>query len=1046
MQQGKSSTEVARFGQFVAVTTLVAFGFGTLEVIASIIFKEMRIGAVGAVTLGYGGCLLVARALLRRGWLTAAVMTSCIGLLAGILLAAPTLPIAIPALTILPLVVVALALPYVRGRTMRLLMIVSGGVGAIVAVLAHVLPPQLDLPAWFTVSFRISSIGTALGLAILLLWQFTSRLNEMLVQTQAINTELQNEIAERKRAEQALHLSQARLNTAVENLPFEFWACDANERYVLQNSRSIQHWGSLIGKTPEEVGVREDILAEWRSNRRRAFAGEVVHTEQAIRVGDETRYTYKTVAPIRDGDQVRGVLGITQDITKLKRAEAVLRESEERTRLIVETALDAHVMIDSGGIITAWNAQAESIFGWPRAEAAGRRLSETIIPAQHREAHEIGLKRFHATGEGPVLNRRIEMTALHRDGHEFPVELTVSPLNTSGSVFFSAFVRDISDRKQTEQRQRAQYSVARVLAESATLVEATPRILQAICESLRWDWGELWSVDREANVLCCVEVWHAPEVELPEFEAATRRAADLYGVGLLGRVWASAQPAWVPDVVADTHFARLSAATTEGLHGAFAFPILFQASVLGVMAFFSHEIREPDVDLLEMFAAIGSQIGQFIERKRAEEAILESAGEAERLAARLRILSEASREFSVATTSFQDLLDLVVRRLSELVGELCVIRLIAEDGEWLEPGPVYHPDPEIVAAAHQVMSALPQRVGEGISGRVAATGQPAFVPVITTAQVAAQTEPKYRPFIERIGISSLLVVPLTSRGRVIGVVSVSRSRPGNPYTPDDQRLVQDLADRAALAIENAALVAVLERRVAKRTAELEAKNRELETFTYSVSHDLKAPLRGIDGYSRLLLEDYAERLDDEGRRFLRNVRTATEQMNQLIDDLLAYSRLERRPLTPGQIDPRALVEALLAERADEMRRRRVNLTLNIACQSVAADREGLAQALRNLIDNALKFTRDMAEPHIDIGGHETENGCILWVRDNGVGFDMQYHERIFEIFQRLHRAEDYTGTGIGLAIVRKALQHMGGRAWAESRLGEGATFYLEIPR
>ncbi|HLF28507.1 MAG TPA: ATP-binding protein [Anaerolineae bacterium] len=259
-------------------------------------------------------------------------------------------------------------------------------------------------------------------------------------------------------------------------------------------------------------------------------------------------------------------------------------------------------------------------------------------------------------------------------------------------------------------------------------------------------------------------------------------------------------------------------------------------------------------------------------------------------------------------------------------------------------------------------------------------------------------------------------------------------------------ILRDVTARVRAEEEIRRLNAQLEQRVAERTAELEAKNHELETFAYSVSHDLKAPLRGIDGYSRLLLEDHAARLDEEGRAFLNNIRFAVDQMRQLIDDLLVYARLERRVLALGRIDPRGLIEALVAERAEELQAGKTRLTLNLACQSVLADAEGLSQALRNLIDNAIKFTRDIAEPRLDIGGYDTDEACILWVRDNGIGFDMQYHDRIFEIFQRLHRVEDHPGTGIGLSIVRKAVQRMGGRVWAESAPNAGATFYLQLPR
>lgn len=241
------------------------------------------------------------------------------------------------------------------------------------------------------------------------------------------------------------------------------------------------------------------------------------------------------------------------------------------------------------------------------------------------------------------------------------------------------------------------------------------------------------------------------------------------------------------------------------------------------------------------------------------------------------------------------------------------------------------------------------------------------------------------------------------------------------------------------------LNAELERRVAERTAQLEALNKELESFTYSVSHDLKAPLRGIDGYSRLLLQDHAAQLDEEGRVFLANVRHGAQQMSELIDDLLAYSRIERRVLETTAVNPCELAQAVVAERSDEIRELGAVVTIDVPCADGHADRDGLAMALRNLLDNALKFSRTAPQPQIAIGGRREGDRCILWVKDNGIGFDMRFHDRIFEIFQRLQRAEDYPGTGIGLAIVRKAMQRMGGRVWAEAEAGQGATFYLELP-
>ena len=182
-------------------------------------------------------------------------------------------------------------------------------------------------------------------------------------------------------------------------------------------------------------------------------------------------------------------------------------------------------------------------------------------------------------------------------------------------------VQDITERKRAEQRLVAQHTVTQILAEAATLEEATPKILQAVCECLVWDLGALWSLDRQAGVLRCVEVWHKASVEAPHFEATSHANTFLPGSGLPGRVWSSRAPAYIPDVVHDANFPRASIAAREGLHAAFGFPILLGGDVLGVMEFFSHEIRQPDQDLLNMMATIGSQIGQFIERTRAEAAL-----------------------------------------------------------------------------------------------------------------------------------------------------------------------------------------------------------------------------------------------------------------------------------------------------------------------------------------------------------------------------------------------------------------------------------------
>ena len=240
--------------------------------------------------------------------------------------------------------------------------------------------------------------------------------------------------------------------------------------------------------------------------------------------------------------------------------------------------------------------------------------------------------------------------------------------------------------------------------------------------------------------------------------------------------------------------------------------------------------------------------------------------------------------------------------------------------------------------------------------------------------------------------------------------------------------------------------AELETRVRERTQQLSLVNRELEAFTYTVSHDLKAPLRGIDGYSQLLAEEYALQLGETGQGYVARVRRGVQQMGALIADLLDYSRMERRAMDIQPLDLMPLIRRVLEENSADIERTGARVNVSVAPLVLRLDREGLAVALRNLVSNALKFTKPNETPLLDIGSSESEAGHVLWVRDQGVGFDMKYHDRIFGIFQRLQRSEDYAGTGVGLALVAKAVQRMGGRVWAESQPGQGATFFMEFPR
>lgn len=237
----------------------------------------------------------------------------------------------------------------------------------------------------------------------------------------------------------------------------------------------------------------------------------------------------------------------------------------------------------------------------------------------------------------------------------------------------------------------------------------------------------------------------------------------------------------------------------------------------------------------------------------------------------------------------------------------------------------------------------------------------------------------------------------------------------------------------------------LEQRVAERTEQLEAANRELEAFSYSVSHDLRAPLRAIDGYSHILLEDYADRLDDEGRRLLGVVRKSTHRMEQLIDDILKFSRAGRTELATSEVD----MAKLAREVADELTAAPAAEKAEIRIGDLPAargDRAMLRQVLVNLLSNALKFSRSREHPLVVVEGGVEGDEAAYRVSDNGVGFDNAYAAKLFGVFQRLHGATEFEGTGIGLAIVKRIVGRHGGRAWADGKPGEGATFGFTLPR
>ncbi|HLF24776.1 MAG TPA: PAS domain S-box protein [Anaerolineae bacterium] len=299
-------------------------------------------------------------------------------------------------------------------------------------------------------------------------------------------------------------------------------------------------------------------------------------------------------------------------------------------------------------------------------------------------------------------------------------------------------------------------------------------------------------------------------------------------------------------------------------------------------------------------------------------------------------------------------------------------------------------------------------------------GQRGLAGEIVQGETAVTIEGEPRTFYRTIS-------PIREGDRISGILGVSL----------------DITERKQAEAEIRQLNTALEQRVVERTAQLEASIKELEAFSYSVSHDLRAPLRAISGYSRILLEDYAPQLAPEVRRYLQLVHDNTQQMGQLVDDLLAFSRLSRQTLAKQPVAPEQLVKQVLEELRYVYAGRGVNIALG-ELPRCEADPALLKQVWVNLISNALKFTAHRPTAVIEIGCRNENGARVYFVKDNGVGFDMRYAHKLFNVFQRLHRAEEYEGAGVGLAITQRIIHRHGGRVWAEADIDRGATFYFTL--
>ncbi len=673
-------------------------------------------------------------------------------------------------------------------------------------------------------------------------------------------------------------------------------------------------------------------------------------------------------------------------IEERRKKEESLRESEERFRTMADTAPVLIWTTDADKLCTYVSQTWLDLTGRIFEEELGNGWADDIHPSDRDARLEAYAHCFDQ--RSPFT---LEYRVRRHDGEYRWLLDKGTPRFASDGTFlgYIGSATDITERKRAEERLRAQHTVAQILAEAATIEEAAPRILRAMGECLGWDVGALWRVDREAEALRCVELWHKASIEVPEFERVSREFTFVPGLGLPGRVWSSLEPEYVPDVVLDENFPRAPIAEREGLHAAFAFPILLGGEVLGVIEFFSREIRQPDQELLNMLATIGSQIGQFIERKRAEAELRESEQN--------------------------------YRMLFESIDEgFCTIEVLFDQNEkpvdyrFLQISPSFERQTGIKNAAGRRMREIAPRHEEHwfeIYGRIALTGEP-----MRFENEAKQLGRWYDVYAFRVE---------DPKRRRVGI------------------LFNDITERKRAEAE----ARDSERRYREVQAELANANRvaTMGQLSASIAHEVKQPITAAVTYALAARRwlgaeppNFRE-VDDALSHIVKEGKRAGEVVARI------PALIKKAPARKDAVAINDAILEVIALTRTEAANNSVSVRTQLAegLPRVQGDRVQLQQVVLNLIINAIEAMRDVGEEERElfISTRNEPDGVSVEVRDSGPGFAPETLERVFAGFYTTKPG----GLGMGLSICRSIIEAHGGRLWASAILPRGASFQFALP-
>src|SRR5262245_55314383 len=655
-------------------------------------------------------------------------------------------------------------------------------------------------------------------------------------------------------------------------------------------------------------------------------------------------------------------------------------DREGKIRRLVDANIIGIFIADRQGRILEANDAFLRIVGYDREDLVSGRVRWTeLSPPEWRERDVLSQAELNSTG----IVQPFEKEYFRKDGSRVPV-LVGAALFKEGGDEGLAFVLDLTERKRAEDRLRVQHTVAQVLAEAATIEEVTPRILRAMGECLGWDVGALWRVDRKAETLRCVELWHKESIEIPEFERADWQFTFNPGVGLPGRVWSSLKPAYIPDVVLDKNLPRGPIAEREGLHAAIGFPILLGSEVLGVIEFFSREIKQPDQELLDMVATIGSQIGQFIERKRAEEALMRSKD----------YLAEAQKLTHTGSWAWDPRTEQVLYCSEEMFH-------------------IYGLDPR---------SSLPSR-----------------------ENFRLQIHPEDREWVkERFEESLRTKIDSYAEYRVLLLDGTVRhiSASGHPVLNEDGELIQFVGTAVDVTKRKQA-----EESLRESEANLAHMNRvsTMGEFAASLAHEILHPIATARNNARAgmrFLEMNPSNLDEAREAFGCVVRDA-DRARDIVGRMRDH--MKKAPPRKERFDLNAAINEVLVLAQSVIHMNGVSVQTRLADEllPVLGDRIQLQQVLLNLILNAAEAMSSVEEGarELLISTEQDQNQALVAVRDSGPGIDAQHLDRVFDAFYTTKSS----GTGMGLSICRSIIDAHGGKLWAEANEPRGAVFQFTLP-